>query len=73
MIRITIKKPCDRKSLHLITNIFDVKKITAIRRVGAANKNTKLLKLDVACEQEQKKRKGHLKRMNRLSGSFINV
>ena len=36
MTQVTVKKPSDKKQLRLFTNIFDVKKRTAIRCVGAA-------------------------------------
>ena len=39
-----IKKPSARKSLRLFTTIFDVKKITDIRRVGAAKSKTRAIK-----------------------------
>ena len=35
MTQMTVKKPSDRKSLRLFTNIFDVKNRTAICHVGA--------------------------------------
>ena len=44
MTQTTVKKPSARKSLHLSTNIFDVKKRTAIRRVGAAKSKQKPIK-----------------------------
>ena len=39
MTQTTIKKPSARKSLYLFTNIFDVKKRTAIHTVGDENQN----------------------------------
>ena len=39
----TVNKPSARKSLCLLTNILDVKKKTAIRRVGAAKLNCKAI------------------------------
>ena len=38
------KKPSARKSLCLFTNIFDVKKRTYIRRVGAAKSKRRAIK-----------------------------
>ena len=39
-----IKKPSARKSLRLFTTIFDVKKRTDIRRVGAAKSKRRAIK-----------------------------
>ena len=44
MTQMTIKKPSARKSLRLFTNIFDVKKISDIRHVGAAKSKRRAIK-----------------------------
>ena len=44
MNQTTIKKPSARKSLRLFTSIFDVKKRTAIRRLGATKSNLRAIK-----------------------------
>ena len=40
-----VKKPSDRKSLCLFTNIFDVKKKIAKRRIGAAKSKIRAVKV----------------------------
>ena len=44
MTQATAKKPSARKSLHLFTNIFDVKKRTAIYRVGYEKSKRRAIK-----------------------------
>ena len=44
MTQTTFKKPSARKSLHLLTNRFDVKNRTSIRCVGAAKSKRRAIK-----------------------------
>ena len=44
MTQTTVKKPSAGKSLCFFINIFDVKKITDIRRVGAAKSKCRSIK-----------------------------
>ena len=44
MTQTTVKKPSAIKSLCFFINMFDVKKITAIRRVGAAESKCRAIK-----------------------------
>ena len=59
MNKMIIKKLSARKSLPLFTNIFDVKKRTDIRRVGAAE--SKRISVKDGCGLQKKNRKGHSK------------
>ena len=58
MTKTTVKKPSDRKSLCLFTNIFDVKKKTAKRRVGAAKSKHRAMKVGNSLWNNKKNEKG---------------
>ena len=55
------KKPSASKSLCLFTNILDVKKKTAQRRVGAAKSKRKAMKVGNSLWTNKTKRKGNSK------------
>ena len=57
MTQTTFKKPSARKSLRLFTNIFDVKKRTAIRHVGAAKSKRRSIKYGCGLWKNITKRK----------------
>ena len=57
MTQTTVNKPSAMKSISLFTNIFDVKKRTAMHSVGATKCNTEPLNLDVACGKLNRERK----------------
>ena len=61
MTQTTVKKPSARKSLCLFTNIFDVKKKTAKRRVGAAKSKCRSMKVGNNQWTNKTKKKGHSK------------
>ena len=56
-----VKKPSDRKSLCLFTNILNVKKKTAKRRIGAAKYNSRSIKMGDSLCTNKTKLKGHSK------------
>ena len=56
-----VKKKSSRKSLCLFTNIFDVKKKTAKRRVGAAKSKRRSMKVGNSLWTNKTKRKGRSK------------
>ena len=56
-----VKKPSARKSLCLFTNIFDVKKKTAKRRIGAAKSKHRAMKVVNILWTKKTKRKGYPK------------
>ena len=56
MTQTTVKKPSARESLHLFTNIFDVKKRTDIHSVGDEKSKHIETNLDVACGQKKTER-----------------
>ena len=63
-LRITqtkVKKPSAWKSLCLFTNIFDVKKRTAIHRVESAKSERRTIKFGNSPWSKTKKPKGHSK------------
>ena len=66
MISTPVKKPSARKSLCLFTNILDVKKKTATRRVGAAKSKCKSVKYRTTTWALKKSEKGIQKSMIRL-------
>ena len=55
----TLKKPSARKSMCIFTNILDVKKKTAIRRVGAAKSKFKTIKVGSTPWELKPKQKGN--------------
>ena len=61
MTSTTVNKPCARKSLCLFTNILDVKKKAATRRVGAAKSKRKANKFVNISWALKQKRKGNSK------------
>ena len=56
-----VNKPSTRKQLYLFTNIFDVKKITAIRRGVAAKSKRRANKAGCGLWTHKTKRKRHSK------------
>ena len=58
MTQTTVKKPSASKSLCFFINIFDVKKITAIRRVGAAKSKRRSTNLVIASGTIKQNKKG---------------
>ena len=58
--QITVKTSA-RKSLCLFTNIFDVKKITAVRCVESAKSKSRAIKVGNSLWANKKERKGHSK------------
>ena len=56
-----VKIPSTRKSLCLFTNIFDVKKKTAKRYIGAAKSKRRAIKVHTSLWTKKKKRKEHSK------------
>ena len=61
MTQTTVKKPSASKSLRLFTNIFDIKKRTAICCVGATKSKIRAIKYGCGLCINETKRKGHLK------------
>ena len=57
----TVKKPSASKSLHLFTNIFDVKERTAIHSVGDEKSKHIAIKSGCGLWKNKTKRKGHSK------------
>ena len=54
-----VKKPSSRKSLCMFTNILDMNKKTAYRRVGAAKSKRKAIKYGNTPWALKQNRKGH--------------
>ena len=61
-----VKKPSARKSLFLFTNIFDVKKKTAKRRVGDTKSKRRAMKVGNSMWTNKTRRKGHSKINDRI-------
>ena len=57
----TVKKPSARKSLRNFTNILDVKKKTAKRRIVAAKSKRRAMKVGNSLYRNKTKRKRHSK------------
>ena len=66
-------KPIARKSLHLFTNIFDVKKRTSIRCVGASQSKLRSINDISSLWTNKTNVKDIQKSMIRLNKSFIHV
>ena len=56
-----VKKPSDRKSLWLFTNILGVKQKTAKRHIGAAKYKRRAIKFSNSLWTNKSRRKGHSK------------
>ena len=67
-----VKKPSARKSPCLFTNILDVKKKTAIRRVGDAKSKHKAIKSGTKPWEMKTKRKGNSKINDQIKKSIYN-
>ena len=65
-----VKKPSDRKSLRLFTNILDVKPKTAKRRIVAAKSKCRAMKVGTI-QWEEKDEKGIQKSMSRSNITCI--
>ena len=59
MTQTTVQKASARKSLCLFTNIFDVKKKTEKRHVGATKSNCRSIKVGISLWTNETKRNGH--------------
>ena len=67
-----VKKPRDQKSLCLFTNILDVNKITANRRVGADKYKRKAIRYVNTPWALKKKQKRHSKNDEHINKSLYN-
>ena len=71
MTKTKVKKPSARKSLHLFTNIFDVKKRTDIHSVG--DEKPKRIAIKSGCDLWTKKNGKVIQKLtNRANVGFIN-
>ena len=66
MTQTTVKTPSARRSLCLFTNILNVKKKTAIRRVESAESKRRAIKVGNSLWTNKTKRKGHSKINNQI-------
>ena len=66
------KKPSARKSLHLFTNILDLKNKTAICPVGSEKSKRKEIKVGTTLWKMKTKRKGNSKINNWINNSLYN-